>query len=137
MDETTVTVDPRHVSYTHLMYALHGLSIVMGILSSAYIVVPFLFGMPSLIAVVMNLVRRQEVAGTWLESHFRWQLHTFLIALGVFICVSLVFGPLSLILIGLPFLILGYVTVGLWTAYRIVRGWIALRDGRTLRNFVF
>jgi len=80
----------------------------------------------------MNYVRRDQVRGTWLESHFRWQIATFWIALTAFIGVSLVFWPLALIVIGIPFLLLGYFLIGIWAIYRVARGWLALRDGRTL-----
>ena len=79
-NSTTTAVDPRHVSYTHLMYALHAASIVIGIASTALIVTAFLFGLPSIIAVIMNYVRRSDARGTYLESHFRWQLRTFWVA---------------------------------------------------------
>lgn len=129
---TTVTVDPRHIGYTNIVYGLHALSILIGIFSATMIVTAFVFGVPSIIAVIMNYVRRAEVRGTWLESHFRWQIATFWISLAAFVGVSLVFGPLSLILIGLPFLLLGYFLIGIWAVYRVARGWLALRDGRTL-----
>jgi uncharacterized membrane protein len=128
--DTTVVVDTRNVSYTHLMYALHAVGIVIGVLSTAWIVTAFLFGLPSIIAVVMNYLRRSEVRGTWLESHFSWQLRTFWWALAWLVGSSLLFGPFTLILIGIPFLLLSYFLIGVWTAYRIGRGWLALRDGR-------
>jgi uncharacterized membrane protein len=129
---TTVTVDPRHVAYTNLVYGLHALSILIGILSTSMIVTAFVFGVPSLIGVIMNYVRRPEVRGTWLESHFRWQIATFWIALAAFIGVSLVFWPLALIIIGIPFLLLGYFLIGVWAIYRVARGWLALRAGRSM-----
>jgi len=132
--DTTVAVDPSLVSWTKLMYALHGAAIVIGALSPAFIVTAFLFGLPSIIAVIMNYLKRADAKGTWLESHFRWQLRTFWIAAAALLAVSLVFGPLSLILIGLPFLIGGFVLIGLWAAYRIARGWMSLNDGRALPN---
>lgn len=129
---TTVTVDPRHISYTNLVYGLHALSILIGILSTTMIATAFIFGLPSIIAVIMSYVRRSEVRGTWLESHFRWQINTFWGALLAFVGVSLVFWPLALIIIGIPFLLLGYFLIGIWAIYRVARGWLALRDGRTL-----
>jgi uncharacterized membrane protein len=129
---TIVTVDPRHVSYTHLMYGLHAASIVIGIASTTMVVTAFVFGLPSIIAVIMNYVRRPQVRGTWLDSHFSWQLRTFWIALAAFIGASLVFWPLVLILVGIPLLLVSYFLIGLWVAYRVVRGWLALRDGRTM-----
>jgi uncharacterized membrane protein len=129
---TTVTVDPRLVSWTHWMYALHALAILIGVVTSASIVGKFIFGLPSIIAVIMNYLRRNEVRGTWLEPHFSWQLRTFWFAALACIGALLVFGPLVLILIGIPFLLLAWLLIGIWTTYRIARGWLALKDGRTL-----
>jgi uncharacterized membrane protein len=131
---TTVAVDPRHVTYTHLVYALHASSIIIGILSTSFIVTAFVFGLPSIIAVILNYIRRRDVEGTWLASHFRWQIRTFWIALGAVIAATLVFGPFAIILIGLPFLLLSYFLIGVWATYRIARGWLALRDARAMPN---
>jgi uncharacterized membrane protein len=129
---TTVAIDPRHVGYTQIMYLLHAVSIAIGVLSAAFIVTAFLFGLPSIIAVIMNYARRSQVRGTWLDSHFRWQLRTFWFSLVAFIAASLVFGPLALILIGIPFLLLSYFIIGVWSLYRIARGWMALNNQRSM-----
>ena len=125
---TTVAVDPRHISYTHVMYALHAVSILTGAAGSAFIATYFVFGLPSIVAVVMNYVRRPLVRGTWLESHFRWQLRTFWITLLVLVLLS----PLVITIVLIPVVILATVALGLWAMYRIARGWLALRDGRSL-----
>jgi uncharacterized membrane protein len=129
---TQVAVDPSLVSYTHLVYALHAASILIGVLSSAFIVTAFVFGLPSIVAIIMNYVRRADVRGTWLDSHFRWQIRTFWTAAIALVAVAVVFGPLSVILIGLPFLLLGLFAIGVWAAYRIARGWLALKESRSL-----
>jgi uncharacterized membrane protein len=129
---TTVAVDPRHVGYTQIMYLLHAASIAIGVLSTAFIVTAFVFGVPSIIAVIMNYARRNQVGDTWLESHFRWQLRTFWIALVAFFAATLVFGPFALILIGLPLLLLSYFAIGVWAIYRIARGWMALNNHRPI-----
>jgi uncharacterized membrane protein len=131
---TTVAADPRHVTYTHIMYALHAASIIIGVLSTSFIVTAFLFGVPSLVAIVMNYIRHGDVRDTWLSSHFRWQKRTFWLALGGLIAATLVFGPFALILIGIPFLLLSYFLIGIWTAYRVVRGWLTLKEGRPMPN---
>ena len=125
---TTVAVDPRHISYTHIMYALHAVSILTGAAGSAFIATYFVFGLPSIVAVVMNYVRRPLVRGTWLESHFRWQLRTFWITLLVLVLLS----PLVITIVLIPVVILATVALGIWAMYRIARGWLALRDGRSL-----
>jgi uncharacterized membrane protein len=129
---TTVAVDPRHVGYTQIMYLLHALSIAIGLLSTAFIVTAFVFGLPSIIAVIMNYARRSQVRDTWLDSHFRWQVRTFWFALLGLIVATLVFGPFVFILIGIPFLWLSYILIGVWAIYRIARGWIALNNQRSI-----
>lgn len=131
-DVTTVAADPRHVSYTHLMYGLHAVAILVGIFTAASIVGQFLFSLPSIIAVIMNYARRRAVRDTWLASHFSWQLRTFWWSFGWMALAWLVFGPLLLIFIGYPLLVASTLAVGVWAAYRIARGWMALRDRRTL-----
>ncbi len=127
---TTVAVDPRHISYTHLMYALHAIAVAIGILTAASIAGKFVFGLPSIIAVIMNYARRGEVRGTWLDSHFRWQLRTFWIAALLLVCS----WPLVLTIILIPLVFGIYFVVGVWVAYRVLRGWLALRDGRSMPN---
>lgn len=129
---TTVAVDPRHIAYANIVYGLHGLAILLGLLGSRFVATEFVFSVPALIAVVMNYARRPAVRGTWLDSHFRWQLRSFWIALAALVVLHLVFGPLSWLWIGIPFMWLGYGIIGIWAIYRVARGWLALREGRIL-----
>jgi uncharacterized membrane protein len=125
---STATVEPGLVQYTHLMYGLHALSILTGLLTAATIAGRFVFGWPSILAVIMNYSRLRRVRGTWLESHFRWQLRSFWIAAILIVCMS----PLVFTIILIPLVIGLFTVVGIWAAYRIARGWLALRDGRSL-----
>ncbi len=117
-------------TWTQAIYALHALSLLTGILGAATVVGAFLIGWPSIIAVILNYVKRSDVRGTWLESHFRWQIRTFWYGLlWVSLCiifVVLTFG-LALLIVWLPIGI-----VSLWFVYRIARGWIRLRDRRAM-----
>jgi uncharacterized membrane protein len=115
---------------TQAIYLLHGLSLLIGALSSAFLVTSFVFGLPSLVAVVLNYLRRRDADGTWLAPHFRWQIRTFWFSLLWLCAATLLFGPLVFVLVGGPLLLLAYVATGLWAAYRVVRGWIALNGGR-------
>jgi len=72
---------PGLVTLTHVIYALHAFSAVTGMVSAALIVTAFLTGWPSIIAVILNYVKRSEVRGTWLDSHYSWQIRTFWYAL--------------------------------------------------------
>lgn len=113
------------VRLTHIIYALHAFSAVMGLISSAAVVTSFLTGWPSLVAVVLNYVKRRDVRGTFLESHFRWQIRTFWFAV-LWIVIAVM---LAITIIGIPIAWLIVVLAGLWVLYRIGRGWLALNDG--------
>jgi uncharacterized membrane protein len=126
------TVDESLVNYTHVIYGLHALSALIGITGAATIVGSFVFGLPSIVAVIMNYARRSEVRGTFLESHFRWQIRTFWYALLLAIIVFAVSLPLMLVLVGFATLWLGVALIGIWLIYRIARGWLALRDRRPM-----
>jgi uncharacterized membrane protein len=117
-------------SWTQLIYALHALSLLMGIIGTATVIGAFLTGWPSIIAVILNYVKRGEVRGTWLESHFRWQIRTFWYGL-LWVGLCLLFVLLTLgVGILVAWLPLAIVTI--WFIYRIARGWMALRGGRPM-----
>src|SRR4030095_3402078 len=59
---------------TSLVYALHGLSIVIGLVTAAAVITAFVLGWPSIIAVIINYVKRSEARGTYLEQHLPWQI---------------------------------------------------------------
>ena len=69
--------DPSLITTTHIIYGLHALSILIGLTSAITIVGAFVFGIPSIIAVIINYVNQANARGTFLESHFRWQIRTF------------------------------------------------------------
>ena len=124
----TVVPSEKLVTLTHVMYGLHAFSVVTGLTTAAFIVTAFLTGWPSIIAVIMNYVKRDEVTGTFLDSHFRWQLRTFWFALLWVAIGGLLIITFVGIVIGLPLLI----GVGLWVLYRIVRGWLNLASGKPM-----
>jgi uncharacterized membrane protein len=124
--------EPSLVSYVHIMYGLHALAALIGITSSVTVVGQFIFGLPSIIAVIMNYLRRSEARGTWLESHFTWQLRTFWFAVLWVVLVAVASAPLALILIGFFTFALGLAVIGLWVIYRVLRGWLTLKDGKPI-----
>lgn len=125
-DQSTASL----VSWTHGIYALHAFSLLTGLLGVATVVGAFLTGWPSIIAVILNYVKRSEARGTWLESHFRWQIRTFWFGLlWITLCWLFVIGTLG---IGMLVAWLPMGIVGLWFIYRIVRGWLALNDKRPM-----
>jgi uncharacterized membrane protein len=123
--------DESLVSYTHVIYALHTLSVLIGVTSPATIVGSFVFGLPSILAVIMNYARQSDVRGTYLEAHFRWQIRTFWFAVLWMLVAGMVSLPLVFALgLGIFTFFLAAVVVGAWVIYRVARGWLALRDGR-------
>ena len=119
-------VRPSLVQLTHIIYGLHAIAVGVGITSAATVAGGFVFGLPSLIAVFINYLKRGDVKGTWLESHFRWQIRTFwFTALWL-----VVYGLLIITIIGIPIAWIMIALLGLWVGYRVIRGWVALADAR-------
>jgi uncharacterized membrane protein len=117
-------------TWTQAIYGLHAFSLVTGILGAATVVGAFLVGWPSIIAVILNYVKQSDVRGTWLESHFRWQIRTFWFGLlWAVLCGLFVVGTLGLgiLIVWLP---LGLLSI--WFIYRIVKGWIRLGNNQPM-----
>ena len=105
----------------HISYALHA------IVAVGAVVPGFQPGVLLLVAAfILDLVKRGDAAGTWQESHFRWRIHSVLWAAGLYLLTS----PLFLLLF-LPGL-LAWIAISIWFLYRVVRGWLALSDGRAM-----
>ena len=116
------------ITLTHVVYGLHAFSAIVGLTTAAFVVTAFLTGWPSIIAVVINYVKRGDVRGTFLESHFTWQIRTFWWAL----LWALIAGLLFITIIGIPLAWVIAVTAGLWVLYRIARGWISLLSNKPM-----
>jgi len=127
-----VVPDTSLLTYTHVVYALHALSVVMGVTGAASIAGSFVFGLPSIVAVIMNYARRAEARDTFLASHFIWQIRTFWWALGWSVLAFVLSLPFMLIVIGFITFALALIPIGIWVTYRVLRGWLALRDGRPM-----
>ena len=128
MTTSTVTVeaDRSLVNLTHLTYGLHAVGLALGVFGASTVVGAFL-GFPSLIALIINYVKRSDVRGTWLEPHVAWQIRTFWWVLAWAVIIVVVSAPLVLLL-GLGFVTgwMGLAVLGLWAIYRIARGWLRL-----------
>ncbi|PXX76014.1 DUF4870 family protein [Rivihabitans pingtungensis] len=81
-------------------------------------------GVTLLIAIIINYIKLDDVRGTWLESHFRWQMRTF--------WFSLLWGVLGLATswFGVGLIVLA--VAGIWFLYRLIKGAIYLYDGKTM-----
>jgi uncharacterized membrane protein len=120
--------DPSLITVTQVTYALHALGLAIGAFGTASIVGTFLFGWPSIIAVIINYVKRPDARGTWLESHFTWQIRTFWFAMLWASLVIIIGALLAIVLIGFAIWIFGLFALGIWAVYRIVRGWMRLNS---------
>jgi len=119
---------PGLVTLTHVIYALHAFSAVTGMVSAALVVTAFLTGWPSIIAVILNYVKRSEVRGTWLDTHFSWQIRTFWFALLWLLIGAVLFATV----VGIPVAVVLWIGTGIWVLYRLIRGWLALVSGKSL-----
>ena len=78
----------------------------------------------AVIGLIVNYIKQDDVRGSWLESHFRWQKATFWYGL-----LWMVIGILT------TWIFIGYAVllgVTIWLIYRIARGWIYLVDGKEM-----
>ena len=116
------------VRLTHLIYGLHSLAIISGVLGSATIVLSFLGSIPSIVAVILNYAKRADTRGTFLESHFRWQIRTFWGAF-VWVVIACLF---FVTFFGIPIAIVILLVTGAWVVYRVARGWLALNERRPM-----
>jgi uncharacterized membrane protein len=128
MPAAAIPVDESLLSYTHVMYALHSLAVLIGVTTFHTIIGSFIGSLPSIVAVVMNYARRSATHGTFIESHFRWQLRTFWFAVLWAFAAVLAFVTI----IGIPAALIGLIVLTVWIIYRLVRGWLALRDKKPM-----
>ena len=108
-----IELDPKDAAaykLAHIIYALQAIS--------------FFVGITLIVAVIINYVKRNEVKGSWLESHFRWQIRTFW-----YVILWAVLGGFTLS-IGIGLFILSFATI--WMIYRIIKGWLYLYDKKEL-----
>ena len=128
MNQQLMTVEAPNtlVRTTHIVYALHALGLAIGAFGAASVIGSFLFGWPSIIAVIVNYIYRRDARGTWLESHFDWQIRTFWFASAWAALVALVSIPLTLLIIGFGTWVLGMLVLAIWAIYRVARGWLRL-----------
>jgi uncharacterized membrane protein len=122
--------DPSLITTLHVTYALHAVGLAIGAFGASTVVGAFIFGWPSIIAVIINYVKRGDARGTWLDSHFSWQIRTFWYA-AIWAAVVFIVGlPLTLLLVGFAIWAVGLFALGIWAIYRIALGWSRLSSRR-------
>jgi len=122
--------EPLHSTLVaaHVVYGLHAVAIVLGIVGTSTVIGGFVGSVPSIIAVIISYVKRGNARGSWLASHYRWQIRTFWFAL-----LWLVIAVLMIVtLLGAPIGFGVLVIVTIWLVYRIARGWLRLLNKQTM-----
>lgn len=119
-----IAIDERERANRTLTMVLYGL----------YALGPFSGGLFSIVAVIVNYVKRDDVRGTWLDSHFRWQLRTFWFSLLWVVILFPVFAVLTILTFGLGIVLAWPVGLALtiWWIYRLVKGFLYVNDGKPM-----
>lgn len=105
----------------HISYALHAVVAIGAVLPGVQASIVLL-----LVAFILDLVKRDDAAGTWQASHFSWRIRSVLWAGGLYIVTI----PLWAL-----FIIPGWIAwaaISIWFLYRVARGWLALNDRRPM-----
>ena len=110
MSEKLSIKDQSLTTITTVVYALQAIS--------------FVFGITFIAGVIVNYIKQSEVEGTWLESHFLWQIRTF--------WFSVLWSIIGFVLV---FVLVGYLVLladAIWVIYRIIKGWMNLSEGKAM-----
>lgn len=110
MEDTPSSNPDSDKTLTHVVYALYAISLFIGI--------------TAVVAIVINYVKKEDVAGTFLESHFRWQIRTF--------WFGLLWGILGSVTL---WIVIGWFVLtanAIWLIYRIVKGWLRLSENKPM-----
>jgi uncharacterized membrane protein len=122
---TTTVLDPERDNSLrtigHISYALHAVvavgAVVPGFQPSVLLLVA---------AFILDLVKKDDAAGSWQESHFGWRIRSVLWAAGLYLATSWMW---------LFFLLPGWIAwtlISIWFLYRVVRGWMNLNDHKPM-----
>lgn len=86
--------------------------------------VGFFIGVTWLVGIIVAYVKRDEAKGTWMESHFSWQIRTFWWSLLWCVLGWVLFVTLVGIVVAVPL----WIAAWLWALYRVIKGWVRLND---------
>lgn len=120
------------ISTTLIVYALFGVGAVSALASSGFPLVAPLMGVIGIIAVIVAYIKRDEAAGTWLQSHYRWLIRTFWFSFLWGIVGGLILITLGLVLIGIPIAFAIWIATTLWVIYRLIRGYLLFSESKPI-----
>jgi uncharacterized membrane protein len=126
MKETAMSTEPvpaRNLEddkrLAHVLYILHALA-------------PFTAWILAIIAIVLGMAKRDDVRGTFLDSHFSWLSRTFWWGLLWIVVCGVITALMFLTVLLIPLAWLPYMGLFIWYLYRVIKGWLRLNDGRTV-----
>jgi uncharacterized membrane protein len=128
-DNAPTAVSPTPALVVYVLFAFAG---VVQLLSSGLAHPLPLMSLIGVVGVIIAHVKRGEAAGTWIESHYRWQIRTFWWSLLWSMVGWLVLLTLGIILIGIPIAFLIWAIASIWVLYRVIRGYLAFKDSRPI-----
>ncbi|QJR14142.1 DUF4870 family protein [Usitatibacter palustris] len=105
--------------YTHIMYALHLLA-------------PFTAWILAVVAIIMGIVKSDDIRGTYLESHVRWLSRTFWFGLLWIVVACVLTWILIISLVGILVAWIPGLALFVWYIYRVIKGWLTLNDGKPI-----
>ena len=105
------------ITITHVLYALHAAA-------------PFTLWTLAIVAMIIGVAKRDEVRGTWLDTHYAWLAATFWWGILFAIIAWTIFWVLGLLTLGIGMIVLWILPVGvlIWYLYRVIKGWLRLND---------
>ena len=113
---------PPGTGITNVLYLLHGLA-------------PFTAWLLAPIAILIGMFTRDQVRGTYLESHYSWLSRTFWWGLLWIVVCGVVTGILILTVVGIILIWIPWSILFIWYLYRVIRGWLQLNDGKAAAGF--
>jgi uncharacterized membrane protein len=107
-----MATEEQNKSITQVVYGLYAASLIVGV--------------TSIVAIILNYVKKDDVVGTMYESHFRWQIRTFW-----FSVLWNIVGWLAVVtLIGIPIAVAIWIATTIWVLYRLIRGYLLFKDSK-------
>ncbi len=109
------------ITVTHVMYGLHALA-------------PFTMWTLAIVAMIIGLVKRDDVRGTWLDSHYEYLSRTFWWGILWAILAWATFWILGLATLGIGMIVLWVLPLAVlvWYLYRVIKGWLKLNEKRAV-----
>ncbi len=117
-----------------VVYALFAVAAVAQLLSSGIATPLPLMSLIGVVGVIIAHVKRGDARGTWVESHFSWQIRTFWWSFVWSMIGWLILIVLGIILIGIPLAFLIWAGVSIWVLYRVIRGYLQFKDSRPIEG---